>query len=304
MKFENALDLVGKTPVVRLRSLTDASMAKVYLKLEGNNLTGSTKVRPALYMIEGAIREGLLKKGMGIIEPTSGNMGIALALIGKMKGFKVSIVMPDTMSVERRALIKAYGADLILTDGSKGMSGAIAEAERLNRLGGYYMPAQFSNAYNVLSHYETTGLEIAQTFEQLDAFVSSVGTGGTISGAGKRLKESYQSLKVYAVEPEESKVLSGQEPGPHKIQGIGAGFVPDVLNTLVYDEIIRVENEDAFKTGKEIARSEGILVGISSGAATWAAIEIAKRSENAGKTIVVLLPDTGDRYLSTPLFTE
>lgn len=301
MKFENALDLVGKTPVVRLRSLTDASMAKVYLKLEGNNLTGSTKVRPALYMIEGAIREGLLKKGMGIIEPTSGNMGIALALIGKMKGFKVSIVMPDTMSVERRALIKAYGADLILTDGSKGMSGAIAEAERLNRLGGYYMPAQFSNAYNVLSHYETTGLEIAQTFEQLDAFVSSVGTGGTISGAGKRLKESYQSLKVYAVEPEESKVLSGQEPGPHKIQGIGAGFVPDILNRDVIDGIVPVSSDAAFQMTKALFEEEGIFVGLSTGASVVASLQIAK-SLGPGKTVVAISPDAGEKYISGGVF--
>lgn len=301
MKFEKALDLVGKTPVVKLNKVTDAEMAAVYVKLEGNNFTGSVKVRPALGMIEGAEKDGDLKPGMTIIEPTSGNTGIAIALIGKMKGYRVVIVMPDTMSVERRNILKAYGAELILTDGTKGMSGAIEEATRLSKEPNYFMPQQFENPYNSQVHYDTTAVEIIEDFERVDAFVASVGTGGTITGVGKRLKETYDGVQVVAVEPEESKVLSGEGPGPHKIQGIGAGFVPRILDTTVYDAIETVTSEEAFAMTKRLFEEEGLFVGISTGAVVAAALKVAK-AVGAGKTLVTISPDNGEKYISNKVF--
>lgn len=301
MKFEKALDLVGKTPVVKLNKVTDADMAAVYVKLEGNNFTGSVKVRPALGMIEGAEKDGDLKLGMTIIEPTSGNTGIAIALIGKMKGYRVVIVMPDTMSVERRNILKAYGAELILTDGTKGMSGAIEEATRLSKEPNYFMPQQFENPYNSQVHYDTTAVEIIEDFERVDAFVASVGTGGTITGVGKRLKETYDGVQVVAVEPEESKVLSGEGPGPHKIQGIGAGFVPRILDTTVYDAIETVTSEEAFAMTKRLFEEEGLFVGISTGAVVAAALKVAK-AVGAGKTLVTISPDNGEKYISNKVF--
>ncbi len=301
MKFEKALDLVGKTPVVKLNKVTDADMAVVYVKLEGNNFTGSVKVRPALGMIEGAEKDGDLKPGMTIIEPTSGNTGIAIALIGKMKGYRVVIVMPDTMSVERRNILKAYGAELILTDGTKGMSGAIEEATRLSKEPNYFMPQQFENPYNSQVHYDTTAVEIIEDFERVDAFVASVGTGGTITGVGKRLKETYDGVQVVAVEPEESKVLSGEGPGPHKIQGIGAGFVPRILDTTVYDAIETVTSEEAFVMTKRLFEEEGLFVGISTGAVVAAALKVAK-AIGAGKTLVTISPDNGEKYISNKVF--
>ncbi|MGX8796948.1 cysteine synthase A [Fusibacter sp. JL298sf-3] len=301
MKFEKALDLVGKTPVVKLNKVTDADMAAVYVKLEGNNFTGSVKVRPALGMIEGAEKDGDLKPGMTIIEPTSGNTGIAIALIGKMKGYRVVIVMPDTMSVERRNILKAYGAELILTDGTKGMSGAIEEATRLSKEPNYFMPQQFENPYNSQVHYDTTAVEIIEDFERVDAFVASVGTGGTITGVGKRLKETYDGVQVVAVEPEESKVLSGEGPGPHKIQGIGAGFVPRILDTTVYDAIETVTSEEAFVMTKRLFEEEGLFVGISTGAVVAAALKVAK-AVGAGKTLVTISPDNGEKYISNKVF--
>ncbi len=301
MKFEKALDLVGKTPVVKLNKVTDADMAAVYVKLEGNNFTGSVKVRPALGMIEGAEKDGDLKPGMTIIEPTSGNTGIAIALIGKMKGYRVVIVMPDTMSVERRNILKAYGAELILTDGTKGMSGAIEEATRLSKEPNYFMPQQFENPYNSQVHYDTTAVEIIEDFERVDAFVASVGTGGTITGVGKRLKETYDGVQVVAVEPEESKVLSGEGPGPHKIQGIGAGFVPRILDTTVYDAIETVTSEEAFAMTKRLFEEEGLFVGISTGAVVAAALKVAK-AVGAGKTLVTISPDNGEKYISNKVF--
>lgn len=300
------IQLIGNTPLLEFaRFESDLGLkARVYGKIEAFNLTGSIKDRAALYMIEAAEREGKLKPGSTIIEPTSGNTGIALSAIGSAKGYKVILVMPDTMSVERRRLMKAYGAEIVLTDGAKGISGSIEKAgELLAEIEDSFMPDQFSNAANAQAHYETTGPEIwRDTDGDVDVLVSGVGTGGTITGAGRYLKEQDSHVKVIAVEPNSSAVLSGDKPGPHKIQGIGTGFVPGVLDTAVYDEIIRITNEDAFATGAAVARKEGILAGISSGAAVSAALQIAQREENAGKNIVVILPDSGDRYLSTPLF--
>ena len=306
--YTSADQLVGKTPLLELTHIEKALnlKAKIVAKLEYFNPAGSVKDRIAKAMIEKAEQSGQLKPGSVIIEPTSGNTGIGLAAVAAAKGYRIIIVMPETMSVERRQLMKAYGAELVLTDGSKGMKGAIAKAEELAaETPNSFIPGQFVNPANPEAHRETTGPEIyADTDGAVDIFVAGVGTGGTVTGVGEYLKSKKPSVKVVAVEPATSAVLSTGVAGTHKIQGIGAGFVPDVLNTKIYDEIIPVSNEDAFATGKLIGKSEGVLVGISSGAATWAAIELAKRPENEGKTIVVLLPDTGDRYLSTPLFAD
>ena len=306
--YPSADQLIGHTPLLELTHLEKKYGLKARLlgKLEYLNPAGSVKDRIARAMIDDAEAKGLLKPGSVIIEPTSGNPGIGLASVAAARGYRVIIVMPETMSVERRQLMKAYGAELVLTEGSKGMSGAIAKAEELAReIPGGFVPGQFVNAANPKAHFETTGPEIYEdTDGKVDYFVAGVGTGGTITGAGQYLKSRNPEVKVVAVEPKSSAVLSTGVAGAHKIQGIGAGFVPQVLDTRVYDEIIPVENDDAFALGKEMGRSEGVLVGISSGAALWAAIEIAKRPGSEGKTIVVLLPDTGDRYLSTPLFAD
>lgn len=301
-------DLVGNTPLVRLNNLIkkDELKADVLAKLEYFNPAGSVKDRIAKEMILDAIEKGLIKEGTTLIEPTSGNTGIGLSAVATSLGLKIIITMPETMSVERRNLMKAYGAQLVLTPGSEGMKGAIAKAKQLaQEIPNSFIPGQFENPANPIAHYKTTGPEIyAQTDGKVDIFVAGVGTGGTISGIGKYLKEQNPNIKVVAVEPASSPVLSKGQAGPHKIQGIGAGFVPDTLNTDIYDEIITIENEDAFTTGKEIAKTEGILVGISAGAALFAAKQLANQKENEGKTIVVLLPDGGDRYLSTPLIQE
>ena len=306
--YPSADQLIGHTPLLELTHLEKKYGLKARLlgKLEYLNPAGSVKDRIARAMIDDAEAKGLLKPGSVIIEPTSGNTGIGLASVAAARGYRVIIVMPETMSVERRQLMKAYGAELVLTEGSKGMSGAIAKAEELAReIPGGFVPGQFVNAANPKAHFETTGPEIYEdTDGKVDYFVAGVGTGGTITGVGQYLKSRNPEVKVVAVEPKSSAVLSTGVAGAHKIQGIGAGFVPQVLDTKVYDEIIPVENDDAFALGKEMGRSEGVLVGISSGAALWAAIEIAKRPSSEGKTIVVLLPDTGDRYLSTPLFAD
>jgi len=306
--YPSADQLIGHTPLLELTHLEKKYGLKARLlgKLEYFNPAGSVKDRIARAMIDDAEAKGLLKPGSVIIEPTSGNTGIGLASVAAARGYRVIIVMPETMSVERRQLMKAYGAELVLTEGSKGMSGAIAKAEELAReIPGGFVPGQFVNAANPKAHFETTGPEIYEdTDGKVDYFVAGVGTGGTITGAGQYLKSRNPEVKVVAVEPKSSAVLSTGVAGAQKIQGIGAGFVPQVLDTRVYDEIIPVENDDAFALGKEMGRSEGVLVGISSGAALWAAIEIAKRPGSEGKTIVVLLPDTGDRYLSTPLFAD
>ena len=306
--YTSADQLIGHTPLLELTHLEKKYGLKARLlgKLEYLNPAGSVKDRIARAMIDDAEVKGLLKPGSVIIEPTSGNTGIGLASVAAARGYRVIIVMPETMSVERRQLMKAYGAELVLTEGSKGMSGAIAKAEELAReIPGGFVPGQFVNAANPKAHFETTGPEIYEdTDGEVDSFVAGVGTGGTITGVGQYLKSRNPEVKVVAVEPKSSAVLSTGVAGAHKIQGIGAGFVPQVLDTRVYDEIIPVENDDAFALGKEMGRSEGVLVGISSGAALWAAIEIAKRPGSEGKTIVVLLPDTGDRYLSTPLFAD
>lgn len=301
-------DLIGNTPVLELVNIEKKNnlSAKIVAKLEYFNPAGSIKDRIAKAMIEDAEEKGLLKSDSVIIEPTSGNTGIGLAAVAASRGYRIILTMPETMSVERRTLLKAYGAEIVLTEGALGMKGAIAKASELSEtIPNSFIPGQFVNPANPAIHKATTGPEIwKQTDGKVDIFIAGVGTGGTVTGVGEFLKSQNPDIKVIAVEPMSSPFLSEGKSGPHKIQGIGAGFVPEVLNTSIYDEIIAVENEDAFIIGKEIAHSEGILVGISAGAATWAAIEVAKRPENAGKTIVVLLPDTGDRYLSTPLFSE
>ena len=306
--YKTADQLIGKTPLLELTHIEAKYdlKAKILAKLEYFNPAGSVKDRIAKAMIDDAEASGKLKPGSVIIEPTSGNTGIGLASVAAAKGYKAIIVMPETMSVERRQLMKAYGADLVLTEGAKGMKGAIAKAQELAAATpNSFIPGQFVNPANPKTHFETTGPEIYEdTDGEVDIFVAGVGTGGTVTGVGKYLKSKKAVIKVVAVEPAASPVLSQGVAGPHKIQGIGAGFVPDVLDTKVYDEVIPVSNEDAFATGKEIGRNEGVLVGISSGAALYAAIQLAKREENFGKTIVALLPDTGDRYLSTPLFAD
>ena len=306
--YTSADQLIGKTPLLELTHIEKkfGLKAKVLAKLEYFNPAGSVKDRIAKAMIDDAEAKGLLKEGSVIIEPTSGNTGIGLASVAAARGYRIIIVMPETMSVERRQLMKAYGAELVLTEGAKGMKGAIAKADELAKeIPNSFVPGQFVNPANPKAHFETTGPEIwADTDGKVDCFVAGVGTGGTVTGVGQYLKSRNPAVKVVAVEPKSSAVLSTGVAGSHKIQGIGAGFVPDVLDTKVYDEIIPVDNDDAFKLGKEVGHSEGVLVGISSGAALWAAIELAKRPENEGKTIVTLLPDTGDRYLSTPLFAD
>jgi len=306
--YTSADQLIGSTPLLELTHIEKkyGLKARILAKLEYFNPAGSVKDRIAKAMIDDAEAKGLLNADSVIIEPTSGNTGIGLASVAAARGYRIIIVMPETMSVERRQLMKAYGAELVLTEGAKGMKGAIAKADELAKeIPNSFIPGQFVNAANPKAHFETTGPEIfADTDGEVDIFVAGVGTGGTVTGVGRFLKSKKSEVKVVAVEPKSSAVLSTGVAGSHKIQGIGAGFVPEVLDTKVYDEIIPVENDDAFATGKEIGKSEGVLVGISSGAAVWAAIELAKRPENEGKTIVVLLPDTGDRYLSTPLFAD
>lgn len=306
--YTSADQLIGRTPLLELTHIGKkfGLNARILAKLEYFNPGGSVKDRVALAMIGDAEAKGALKPGSVIIEPTSGNTGIGLASVAAARGYRIIIVMPETMSVERRQLMNAYGAELVLTEGAKGMKGAIAKAEELAKeIPGSFVPGQFVNPANPKAHFETTGPEIwADTDGQVDYFVAGVGTGGTVTGVGRYLKSQNAAVKVVAVEPKASAVLSTGVAGAHKIQGIGAGFVPEVLDTAVYDEIIAVADEDAFRLGRELGRSEGVLVGISSGAALWAAIELAKRPENAGKTIVALLPDTGDRYLSTPLFAD
>jgi len=301
-------DLIGRTPLLELTNYKKANDLKANLvaKLEYFNPAGSVKDRIAKAMVDDAEAKGLLQAGSTIIEPTSGNTGIGLASVAAARGYRLIITMPETMSVERRNLLKAYGAELVLTEGTKGMKGAIAKAEELAKeIEGSFIPGQFVNAANPEVHRRTTGPEIWEdTDGVVDIFVAGIGTGGTITGVGEYLKSKNPNIKIIAVEPSASPVLSKGTPGPHKIQGIGAGFIPDILNTSIYDEIITVENEVAFSTGKDIAKAEGLLVGISSGAALWAATQVASRPENEGKTIVVLLPDTGERYLSTPLFSE
>lgn len=306
--YRKITDLIGGTPLLELTNYEKANElnAKIYAKLEYFNPAGSVKDRIAKAMLDDAEEKGLLKPGAVIIEPTSGNTGIGLASVAVSRGYKVILTMPETMSVERRNLLKAYGAELVLTEGAKGMPGAIAKAKELaERTPNSYIPSQFTNPANPAVHLKTTGPEIwADTDGKVDIFVAGVGTGGTLSGVGAYLKSQNPNVKVVAVEPATSPVLSGGKAGPHKIQGIGAGFVPDTLNTDIYDEILPVQNEDAFATGRALARSEGVLVGISSGAAVFAAAQLAKRPENAGKVIVALLPDTGERYLSTPMFAD
>ena len=306
--YTSADQLIGKTPLLELTHIekSEGLEATILAKLEYFNPAGSVKDRIAKAMIDDAEAKGLLKEGSVIIEPTSGNTGIGLASVAAARGYRIIIVMPETMSVERRQLMKAYGAEIVLTEGSKGMKGAIEKANELaGQIENSFIPAQFDNPANPKIHYETTGPEIwSDTDGKVDVFVAGVGTGGTITGVGQYLKAQNPNVKVVAVEPATSAVLSTGVAGAHKIQGIGAGFVPKVLDTKVYDEIIAVANEDAFATGKRIGREEGVLVGISSGAAVWAAIQLAKRPENAGKNVVVLLPDTGDRYLSTPMFAD
>ncbi|WP_080843578.1 cysteine synthase A [Cytobacillus gottheilii] len=295
-------ELVGQTPIVKLNRIVEDGSAEVYLKLEYMNPGSSVKDRIALAMIEAAEENGGLKEGDTIIEPTSGNTGIGLAMVAAAKGYKSILVMPETMSMERRNLLRAYGAELVLTPGPEGMGGAIRKAEELSKEHGYFMPQQFKNESNPEVHRLTTGKEITEQMgDQLDAFISGIGTGGTITGAGEVLKEKYDNIKIYAVEPSDSPVLSGGKPGPHKIQGIGAGFVPDILNTKIYDEIIKVENETAFEYARRAAKEEGILGGISSGAAIYAALQVAKEL-GKGKKVLAIIPSNGERYLSTPLY--
>lgn len=305
---DSITELIGKTPLLRLKNYENKQElnATILAKLEYFNPAGSVKDRVAKAMIDAAEQSGVLKEGSVIIEPTSGNTGIGLASVAAAKGYRVILTMPDTMSVERRNLLKAYGAQVVLTEGSKGMRGSIIKAEELAKeIPNSFIPGQFKNLANPQIHKETTGPEIWQDTEgKVDIFVAGVGTGGTITGVGEYLKSQNPQVKIIAVEPANSPVLSNGTPGPNQIQGLGAGFVPEVLNTSIYDEIILVENEDAFLKSKEVAKTDGLLVGISSGAALWAGEQLAKRPENAGKTIVVLFPDTGERYLSTPLFTE
>lgn len=306
--YNTITELIGKTPILKVTNFIQNNNlnATILVKLEYFNPAGSVKDRIAKAMIEDAEKKGILKKGATIIEPTSGNTGIGIASVAAAKGYKAIMTMPETMSIERRKLLQAYGAEIVLTDGTKGMKGAIAKADELNKeIKGSVILGQFVNPANPETHFETTGPEIwNDTDGKVDIFVAGVGTGGTLSGTGKYLKSKNPDVKVVAVEPETSPVLSEGKSGPHKIQGIGAGFVPETLDTKIYDEIIKVPNEAAFKTGREFAHSEGVLVGISSGAALWAAIQLAKRPENAGKNIVAILPDTGERYLSTDLFSE
>ena len=306
--YERIIDTIGNTPLVELKNIEKKYQlkARIIAKVESFNPAGSVKDRIAKAMIEDAEQKGLINKDTVLIEPTSGNTGIGLSMVAASKGLRIILTMPETMSIERRNLLKAYGAELVLTEDAKGMKGAIAKAEELAKeIPNAFIPSQFTNLTNPKAHYLTTGPEIYCDLEgKLDFFVAGVGTGGTISGTGKYLKEQNPNIKVVAVEPETSPVLSKGTPGPHKIQGIGAGFVPDTLNTSIYDEIITIGNEEAFEMGKESARTEGLLIGISSGAALKAAVKLAQREENAGKTIVVLLPDTGERYLSTPMFQE
>ena len=306
--YKSAAEIIGKTPLVEVTNVEKAHdvKARVLVKVEYRNPAGSVKDRAALYMIQDAEEKGLLKEGSVIIEPTSGNTGIGLAALAATRGYRVILTMPETMSVERRNILKAYGAEIVLTSGSEGMKGAIDKAEELAKeIEGSFIPGQFDNPANAKAHYETTGPEIWEdTDGKVDIFVAGVGTGGTITGTGRFLKEQNPNIKVVAVEPSDSPVLSEGRAGSHKIQGIGANFVPSLLDTTIYDEIICVEGEDAFVASKELTRREGILTGISSGAALHAGLELAKRAENEGKTIVILLPDSGDRYYSTPLFTE
>lgn len=301
MIYNNTLELIGNTPILKLNKLVDENCAEIYIKLEKYNLGGSVKDRAALGMIEEAEKLGLLKDGSVIVEPTSGNTGIALAMIGRLKGYKVIIVMPDSMSKERRELIKAYGAELILTDGAQGMNGAIKKAKELSEQDNYFMPQQFENLANPKKHYETTAEEIYNDLEDLDVFIAGVGTGGTITGVGGKLKEKIEDIKVVAVEPEKSPVLSGGSAGAHKIQGLGAGFVPSIYKHDIIDSIVKVSDEDAIKITKEVAEKEGVLLGISSGAAIYAAIEMAKVL-GKGKKILVIAPDGGEKYISLGIY--
>ncbi|EJQ18103.1 cysteine synthase A [Bacillus cereus] len=299
---QSVSELIGKTPIVKLNRIVESDSADVYLKLEFMNPGSSVKDRIALAMIEDAENKGLLKEGDTIIEPTSGNTGIGLAMVAAAKGYKAILVMPETMSIERRNLLRAYGAELVLTPGPEGMGGAIRKATELAKEHGYFIPQQFQNQANPEIHRLTTGPEIVEQMgDQLDAFIAGIGTGGTITGAGEVLKEAYKDIKIYAVEPADSPVLSGGKPGPHKIQGIGAGFVPETLDVAVYDEIIQVKTEQAFEYARRVAREEGILVGISSGAVIYAAKEVAKKL-GKGKKVLVIIPSNGERYLSTPLY--
>ena len=302
MIVNSSIELIGNTPVVKLSNIREESMAEIYIKLEGKNPGGSIKDRAALGMIEEAEKAGILKKGGVIIEPTSGNTGIALTLIGVLKGYRVIVVMPDTMSIERRNIVKAYGGELVLTDGILGMKGAIEKAEELSAtMPGSFIPQQFTNKANPEKHYKSTAEEILKDFDHLDAFVVGVGTGGTITGVGKKLKEEIQDIKIYAVEPETSAVMSGEGPGKHKIQGIGAGFIPEILNMDIVDEVVKITDAEAYDAARDTAKKEGLLLGISSGANIAAAIKVAKEL-GAGKKVLTISPDGGEKYLSTDLY--